>query len=127
MADLHSTLRTEIERRLAVARAAETFGPSPWHYAERDGYVFCDGGAVAAYDVPGDFLGPHIALHDPADAIRRYTRDLAVITRHQTRAQVYPHVPGIVDPDHCWTCAKPSPCLELVDLAESLGIEVGDD
>lgn len=67
-----------------------------------------------------------VEAHHPADAIRRCTRDLAVITRHQTRAQVYPHVQGIVEPDHCWSCAKPSPCLELVDLAESLGIEVTD-
>jgi hypothetical protein len=97
--DLHGRLRTAIEARLKVAREAT---PGPWsRYGNLGFQVFTE----APYDDP-DYEPPavthgsdreadavHIALHDPDDAIRRYTADLKVLERHK------PGYPG-TDPEY---------------------------
>lgn len=124
--EIHDKIRAEVERRLAVAQAADAY-PSPWTNEELYGHVTDRSGAGIAYDVPGDHLGPHIALHDPADSIRRYEYALKVLARHATSQGQCDYCAslchsrsglGCDDPD------APAPCLEITDLATSLGIEV---
>jgi hypothetical protein len=54
----------------------------------------------------------HIALHDPADAVRRYEADLRRLERHA--------------PENDWCDISSWPCWEIQDLAASLGIEVSE-
>jgi hypothetical protein len=88
--DLHTRLHAAITARLEVARAAAA---GPWTvHAARTGirsstpyaWVLRPDGAAVAERYNGGTLADieHIALHDPADAIRRYERDLRVWERH---------------------------------------------
>ena len=85
---LHDRLKAELDRRLAVARAAT---PGPWTWDDDDMDESIGAGDPDSPDViliyshygaddSGIPLGRHdgsyIALHDPADAIRRYTGEL---------------------------------------------------
>ena len=56
--------------------------PPPWCYIEEDTRLRDARGTVIAS--VGYLDGRYIALHDPADAIRRYERDLKVLERHKT-------------------------------------------
>lgn len=71
-----------------------------------------------------DDLNAWMAANGPVETLRQCTRDLRVLTRHQTRLQVHEYAPHIARPDNCWACDKPSPCLELADLAEAYGLGV---
>lgn len=129
-ADLHDQIRAEVERRLAIARAADAYAPSPWKESEawwprptiEDRY-----GSGIAYDVPGDDLGSYIALHDPAGAIRRYEYALKVLDRHATSQGQCAYCASLCHSRSglgCDDLDAPAPCLEITDLASSLGIEV---
>lgn len=87
---LHTRLRDEINRRLVVARAAaDQYGPC-WLITRIPPYtdpvlLAGDGGddLVSAGTVDlHEAHQVHIALHDPADAVRRYERDLKTLERH---------------------------------------------
>lgn len=143
MPDLHSRIAVEIERRLAVARAA-TPGPwrhdpaKQWHAPEdlaerRNGEEFVGAGkptiAIAATG-PADHSqsmmdADHIALHDPADAERRYSAALRVLNRHAPAPRLTDPLRGEVDPwdlADCAHCDEALPCRDLRDLAASLGL-----
>lgn len=125
--EIHDQIRIEVERRLAIAREAWLEPPQTWYSVKDLTDKHANGGAGLA-----DFDAAHIALHDPADAIRRYeytlrlldTRHRPVVLRGGAGAKYYKTT--LV----CATCSPPQfgedawPCPELVDLAESLGIEV---
>ena len=108
---LHDRLRAELDRRLAVANSATS---GPWTNADpmaRDG-VFAP--AIDGFVVDCDYvhMGPFavhnatfIALHDPADANRRYVADLETLDYHRLcdpaicrslrrLGEVYPEVAG---------------------------------
>lgn len=105
MSTLHDRIRSEVERRLAIARAAEEWHPSPWRYQiatlrldamvdGRGGYVF-----MFAHHYGTSSLCC-LATRPPArsaDAIRRYEYALNVLDRS-----------------------------DLLDLATSLGLETTD-
>lgn len=136
MTDLHAQIRAEVERRLAIARAAE---PGPWEigptFGARDNRVYVRqvgdlidsiGTCVIAAQVPSmprfRANASFIAEHHPDDAQRRYEYALKVLDMHQWRA------PGVncgCDKGMC-SCGEhvPWPCDELIWLATSLGIEV---
>jgi hypothetical protein len=116
---LHDRLRAELDRRLALANAAETFRPSPWNCPGPpfDDRVEDRFGSGVAYDIPGDGLGPYIALHDPADALRRYAGELEVLERH------FP----VGDGEWCagqHLMSRLSDCPEIRSLASRLGVSV---
>jgi len=134
---LHDTLRAELDRRLAVARAAT---PGPWRVCAEGS----EGSRIAPdyRDALGKsrFIGilngrvqpedgrnaAHIALHDPTDAIRRYTGELEVLERHAPRRLVG-EMRGWVDvknPERCARCWADWPCVELMSLASRLGVNV---
>lgn len=151
-ADLRSRIAVEVERRLAVARAAT---PGPWEVGgegrrepkhprgetytvsveddERCRWV------ADTWDEPDAVL---IALHDPADAERRYSAALRVLNRHA------PGYPGEVEydthvertesgrfvevrnaepnpPYWCEACSLPHPCPEVLDVGAGLDITEG--
>lgn len=131
--DIHDKIRSEVERRLAIARAA-------------DGHELFDGTGIVSMTSPNHpkrtvALPSHIAtfaaLHDPADAIRRYAHALKILEDHHPVAR--DGSPAWASSDGrawCWTCtglegagkfliAAPSPCPPITDLAESLGIDTG--
>jgi hypothetical protein len=98
---LHTRLRAELERRLAVAKAAT---PGPWEWVQMSKFfalrstieVEIGGEDVRPFVLPviknpdpGDRV--FIALHDPADAIRRYQRDLKTLERH-TPVEVHTNI-----------------------------------
>ena len=112
---LHDILHAELERRLAVANSA-TEAPSE---------VF----SVSWPRTAGkDALIAYYALHDPADAIRRYLGEIEVLERHKPNE------------DHdCHTCLYDTlqtyqdmpianredwPCPEIRSLAGRLGVSV---
>lgn len=89
MTDLHSALEAAIRARLDVARKAATIWPEKaanWRAEPTDikgVYRVIDGETCwVTGDIPDEAVADHIALHDPADAIRRYERDLKVLERH---------------------------------------------
>jgi hypothetical protein len=121
MTDLHARLKVELDRRLAVAKnathatinrwAVDVAGPVAslaWLGPSHD--VFTSNWMQAAF----------IALHDPADAIRRYTGELEVLERH---------LPAADQPDQCRWCYSDAhddyqlyPCPEIRSLASRLGM-----
>lgn len=146
MLDLHSRIRTELDRRLAIARGAE---PGPWEvgptFGALDNRVYVRqagdlvdsiGTCVFAGQVTNmprfRATAAFIAAHNPSDAILRYTRDLAVLERHALSRSSASHAfcaPGCQGGD-CSRCGSEYPCPDIHDLAESLGIPTtpkGDD
>lgn len=135
---LHDTLRAELDRRLAVARAAswDEWRHNPakqWHLPEdlplrRRGEEFVAAGptdsptciaATGPADDPQSMAdAAHIALHDPADALRRYTGELEVLERHA------PCTDENCSGGDCHRCAEFHPCSELMSLASRLGVSV---
>jgi len=95
---LYERIRAELARRTAVANAAT---PGPWtarpyvYGPVEEGWgspsnfeiVALSGTVVHHYPhegggIYGDADAAHIALHDPADALRRYAGELEVLERH---------------------------------------------
>lgn len=127
--EIHDKIRTEVERRLALIHVQQPF---PWRLNAEGDEVWADddemvADAFALSSNQQRKTAEFIALHDPADAIRRYEYALKVLDRHAT------------DQGRCDYCASlchsrsglgcddpdaPAPCLEITDLAASLGIEV---
>lgn len=113
MTDLHARLTAEIEHRLNIttdAAAAETTWP------------FRPYGPGAVRLAPRERCIQHAALHDPADALRRYTHYQRILERH-------PRLYYCNNPDckgFCATCADgddcPGACQEIRDLADALNI-----
>lgn len=108
----------ELDRRLAVAKnathatinrwAVDVAGPVAslaWLGPSHD--VFTSNWMQAAF----------IALHDPADAIRRYTGELEVLERHRLcRCEDWAHC--VCSHGGVW------PCPEIRSLASRLGVSV---
>lgn len=134
--DIHAKISAEVERRLAIARAAT---PGPWmaatHTGRKDGVSLVGatanrgtGRAVAVFADSNVYQraadAEHAALHDPADSIRRYEYALKVLTRHAIKP-VWNG--GDLLHYRCAFCGRiESPaCDDVADLAESLGIDTG--
>ena len=129
---LHDRLRAELDRRLAVAKAAT---PGPWetggigdygwsvHFPHHDGWA--NMGVETEDNEQGKADAEHIALHDPADAIRRYEGELEVLERHElayldTSDEAWQRSP------YCGWCSQGLlwPCPDLKSLAGRLGVNV---
>lgn len=130
--DIHDKIKSEVERRLAIARAAT---PGPWmaatHTGRKDGVSLVGatanrgtGRAVAVFADSNVYQraadAEHAALHDPADAIRRYTHALAILDRHPLCSD------DACAGGDCHRCAEFMPCDPITDLATSLGLETTD-
>lgn len=134
---LHDRLRTEVEKRIEVAKAAT---PGPWR-AEKDNehapwllYEIERFRGYRNHVYVGDDAetAQFIALHDPADAIRRYEAALRVLKRHAPIDDPNQR-PGVRlicaddwgddDGPHLSTTW---PCSELRDVAASLGVDLDD-
>lgn len=124
---LQDTLRAELDRRLAVARAAAAqYGPcwfitpirpytDPILLAGEGGNDLLSAGTVDLHEAHQI----HIALHDPADAIRRYLGELEVLERHA------PMSGGSCE--QCWHGTPDDstwPCPEIRSLASRLGVSL---
>lgn len=73
-----------------------------------------------------DFDAAHIALHDPADAIRRYEYALKVLNRHAVHVFDGHDAEAFGTAPWCGNCRTNQwPCRDLLNLAESLGIDTG--
>lgn len=150
---LHDKIRSEVERRLAIARAAAAAKPAPWvALALHDGWehtgysgvrtdettptgrrsspvatlmadtLEVERSSLASEPTPAA-VAQFVALHDPADAIRRYTHALWILDQHQWVA------PGVKCDCRDAMCSHGGhivwPCDDIVRLAESLGIDTG--
>lgn len=155
MTDLHAQLLAEVQRRLDIARAAAA-GPWSIHTAGTGirsstpyAWVLRPDGAPIAERHNGGTVADveHIALHDPADAVRRYEADLRRLERH-VRSEGRPHLIARRNAEPDWRCMRCGiaeieaaasaaceaqyvcrcgelyPCPEVRDLAASLGVEV---
>jgi hypothetical protein len=120
---LHKRIRAELDRRTAVANAAEADAPSPWRYGiaspRYDAIMGRDKRWVltfAHHYEPSTFVVAFAELHDPADALRRYAGELEVLERHH---------PIIGDSEYCagHLDLRLTDCPELKSLASRLGIE----
>lgn len=152
--DTHDKIRSEVERRLAIARAAS---PGPWmaatHTGRKDGVSLVGriedrgtGKAVAVFAGANVHQrandAEHTALHDPADAIRRYAGITALLDemdkwRHRVVEDCWHTCPAATEEREGETTCNPDAgdqcdCgLEyrrnalLALLAESLGIDTG--
>lgn len=130
---LHDKIRSEVERRLAIARAA-AIGGAEWRLeggpfvADRHHQLFSvneDGQTITTHGYTINMSldrRRQIALHDPADAIRRYEYALKILERHEPT----PPYPGSGSV-YCGWCSQGilAPCPDVRDLAESLGIDTG--
>lgn len=78
MSDLYTALEAAIRARLEVARAADLTGLDSWYSVSDLVKEHRFGGAGLSNIDAG-----YIALHDPADAIRRYAADLEILDRYR--------------------------------------------
>ncbi len=130
--DLHERLMAEVTRRLDVARAAADGRPI-WIITEIPPYTdpvllamepeADDAFTLGSVDVDLS-VREHIALHDPADSIRRYERDLTVLRRHSPTGRTRGWC------DHCYdgeTGDVPYPCVEVRDVVAEYGLEADGD
>jgi uncharacterized protein DUF6221 len=146
-ATLHDRLRADLDRRLAVARAAT---PGPWAWeatGQKDnswglGTVVGDDGETLlsgdVTDVEGAEVvdavcyqdngrladAAHIALHDPADAIRRYAGELEVLERHTELPDSWGSCATCLVEDARGSSMVAWPCPEIRSLASRLGVSV---
>lgn len=138
---LHTRLRAEIDRQLAVARAA-VGGASKltswinWPGGEgrrQIGLCFdeqIDPTAIVYLQrPPANALLAVLELGDPIAAIRRYEGELEVLERHVAETFGDSHLPEQLDldPDEPWcrTCRGGIwPCADLIGLAHRLGVSV---
>lgn len=103
---LHTRLRDEINRRLAIAQNALNGG---WE-------------SLTRWLPP---LADYLRLHDPADAIRRYEGELEVLERHAEGRFDGPSAAMFGDGPWCRACrGNDWPCLDLILLAGRLGVSV---
>lgn len=132
---LHDRIRAEIDRRLAVARAAT---PGPWkaggigdygwtvQFPNHDGWS--NMGVETEDNEQGKADAEHIALHDPADAVRRYEGELEVLERHrpvQERDNLGPVVICAYEwGDSDGYMVRYDWCPEVKALAHRLGVSV---
>lgn len=157
--DIHDKIRSEVERRLAIARAAEgadwtlderaPYGPKVGEWSREVNVQMweCDDEQDGCPDVARGWVAEArlIALHDPADAIRRYAFALKILNEHaiihrdigwlefedNTFVEQYAEIPvcGTCVPKHSHFRTRagvPEGACSLVrDLAESLGIDTG--
>jgi hypothetical protein len=125
--DLHTQLVTVVQRRLDLAKRA-SYGDNDWTLRrdpngpavgqwERDVQFeiwTCDDEEDGCPEAARQWIaeGKHIALHDPADAIRRYEADLRRLDRHKPEPN-HRHIVGqrkrADRPDEpwtwfCWSC-----------------------
>lgn len=138
--DLSTRILAELDRR---TKAAEAASPGPWRIDDEDDDTVVlavdDEVAAQAYALSGRqqrATAEHIALHDPADALRRYAAARRVLERHQPDNELPINA-------KFWECVVCSveiecnsdrvgthyhtvlwPCPEILDLCASLGIEV---
>jgi hypothetical protein len=134
MADLHARILAEIEEREQVARIASA---GPWHlgFDEEAGMAIrdADEDVIAFAYVPAD--DQHIALHNPADALRRYAHYRRILERHQPckdlnvweHGESYPACThGFDDEDDITDAIWWHRCSEIRDLAEALNVTLED-
>lgn len=124
----HAQLLAEIERREALAQAAENRSPSPWEYQAISLYMNGESSGVLRDVNHGPQIGstrfnvgPYVEAHDPADALRRYAHYRRILERHHAAIALGG------DQEQCWWCAPRTvewPCTEIRDLAEALGVSV---
>lgn len=138
MKKLHERLLAELDRRTALANAAT---PGPWranHYGiesevwspelhrvvGRPTLEVLQSYVTSGRNTYANADASHIALHDPADALRRYAGELEVLERH---------FPAADQPDQCRWCYAggqdeylPWPCPEIRSLASRLGVSVDE-
>ena len=125
---LHDRLLAEVERRKALAAAAM---PGPWEFykaahdvcvqsADRQWVIYYTSAADTADEVARQLAdAAFIAAHDPADALRRYERDLKTLARHYESMHDW-------GGGACSDDAKDWPCEDILDLATGLDVEVSD-
>jgi hypothetical protein len=124
MTDLHAALHAVITARLEVAHLATHGGPGVWHIGnavDPTGLhnIHTFPGAQSVADNVNALDADHIALHGPADAIRRYERDLRVWQRHAICTGCEMRVSGCASGEAwCHWCAHPAPCMEIRDLLD---------
>jgi hypothetical protein len=132
MPDLHSRIATEIDRRLAVARAAT---PGPWAWVQMPKFSALQ--STTEVEIGGEDVRPfvlpvanpepadaaHIALNDPEDSIRRLEAASRVLNRHARYVipEGYGPLTGTLNCPRCNNHAYP--CQEIADLAASLGLD----
>lgn len=124
MTDLRTRLLAELDRREQVAiEAADDDGPV-WIAEQTPTGIklFANDGPYIGGSSLDDAKTVHVALCDPADALRRYSHYRRVLDRHQ------------VGPDGalCNVCFRPDgylepeawPCPEICGVADALGIPI---
>lgn len=149
--DLSGRIRSEVERRLAIARAAGGWtwrvewtgfdNAIVWSTKPDDPEIAVTHGSVSLPKPQREYL----ALHDPADAIRRYAFALKILNEHAIihrdigwlEFEEGTFVENAAEIPVCGTCVPrhshfrtragvPEGAYSLVlDLAESLGIDTG--
>lgn len=140
--NLHDTLRAEVERRLAVAGAAtpgewranhygvesEVWSPELHRVVGRPTFEVLQSYVTSGRNTHASADAAHIALHDPADAIRRYAGELEVLERHvpnedrECRTCLY--CSGSTYQDDPIAKREDWPCPEILSLASRLGVSV---
>jgi hypothetical protein len=121
---LHERIQAELDRRTAVANAAT---PGPWTVRGIGDFgwaVHFEGGMPRGIETEDNKQGrddaDFIALHDPADALRRYAGELEVLERHALWSTDLQR--GC---DYCRFDQYPEwPCPEIRSLASRLGVSV---
>lgn len=124
--DLHAWITHQVDRTEAAARAPRH--PSPhWEYDHMCGEVRDEANAgTVAFVGKDDPAGIHIALHDPAAALRRCEADRRILARHTLD-------PDVTYEPACKGCGtygdmelsnvdNLNDCPELLDLAHAHGI-----
>lgn len=149
---LHTRLRAELDRRQELAKAA--LCDQPWQ-ADEEGVdngswigthwtVWTTTDDTEAHIACGltSTDAKFIALHDPADAIRRYEGELEVLERHEpgypggevdygthterTETGQYVEVRDAepIPAYYCERCDDFQPCIETKGVAHRLGVNV---
>lgn len=127
MTDLHARLTQAVEERKQRAlAAADASGGPEWRVGPPARCQCCDtvvgprGHQVITED---DRLTAFIAAEDPAFVLCQVARDERVLARHRPHPE---------DPTACFRCTRLSdehvayPCVEACDLADALGVEIGE-
>lgn len=144
--ELRDRILAEIDRREQdVAKAAAEDGNwlAATHTGRKDGISLVGrvskrgtGEAVAVFAGTNVHQraadAEHAALHDPADALRRYAHYRRVLDRHKPTR--WPNVEDGYDAPTCAGCGRDDfgdprylvPCPETIDIAEALDIDPSD-
>ena len=135
MPDLHGWIAQQID---AVEAVAKTATPGPWHVTEYDWQTDFDAGIgttagevnVVGHGYEGGGVertedARHIALHDPANVLRRCTADRKILTIHApagTRWDPYACNGCGVDSEYGHEVLHTNDCETLRALAEGYGL-----